>query len=149
MAARAPPQSSKEMNNKFRTLILIAAVFVLTACAPTTTTPAAPTALTAAPTTASAQPSGTPLSDQSSVALAQQTIDRMIAQDFTAAFNNSDQAMQAALPEAQLKQAWSDLIQRVGAYQSTLGTQPPAHQKQYIVVVISVQFEQAPIDLRV
>ena len=137
------------MSGKFCTTLLIAAVFVLAACAPTTTTPAAPTAIIPAPTTASPQPSGTPLSDQSSVALAQQTIDRLIAQDFTTAYNNFDQAMQAALPEAQLKQAWSDLIQRVGAYQSTLGTQPPAHQAQYIVVVITLQFEQAPIDLRV
>jgi hypothetical protein len=131
------------MKNFFRCSILIAALFILSACATPTPTPAIPTA------SPGYAPIGTPLSEQASIALAQKTIDLMIAQDFASAYGNFDQTMQAALPEAQLKQAWDGLIERAGAYQSTLDTQPPTQQAQYTVVVVTLQFEQAPIDLRV
>jgi dienelactone hydrolase len=57
--------------------------------------------------------------------------------------------MKAALPEMQLEKAWESLIAQAGAYQAKLGTQPPTHQDQYTIVVITLQFEKAPIDLRV
>jgi hypothetical protein len=131
------------MKKLFRNSILIAALFVLSACAAPTITPAVPTG-SPRPT-----PIGTPLSEQAAVALAQKTIAFMIAQDFAGAYSNFDQTMQAALPEAQLQQAWDSLIKQAGAYQSTLDTLPPTQQAQYLIVIITLQFEKAPIDLRV
>ena len=129
------------MKKYFCCSLLITALFILSACATPTLTPTTPTA---SPTSI-----GAPLSEQASIALAQQTIDLMIAQDFAGAYSKFDQTMQAALPEAQLQLAWESLLKQAGAYQAMIGIPSATQQAQYIVVVIALQFEQAPIDLRV
>ncbi len=127
----------------FRTSILIALMAILSACntAAPTATPVTPTSLP--------QPIGTALPDDASIALAQQTINQLIAQNYSAAFNSFDVTMQTALPEATLKQAWESLLSQAGDYQSIVETQPAVHQAQYVIVVVTVQFAKAPIDLRV
>jgi len=122
-------------------LILMAAAIAVAACSaqPANTPTPVATLVTVS----------TPVSEQDAVASAEQLIDLMIKQDFTTAFGHFDSAMKAALPEMQLEKAWESLIAQAGAYQAKLGTQPPTHQDQYTIVVITLQFEKAPIDLRV
>jgi dienelactone hydrolase len=131
------------MKNLFPYLVLIAMLLVLSACTASsiTATPATPTV--------SPTPIGPLLSEEASIALAQKTIASMIAQDFADAYSNFDQTMQAALPQDQLKQAWDSLIKQAGAYEATLATQPPVHQAQYIVVLITLQFKEGALDMRV
>lgn len=122
-------------------LILMASIIAVAACSAQSASTPTPAATSIAV--------GTPVSEQDAVASAAQLIDLMIKQDFATAYGHFDNTMKTALPEAQLEKAWESLIAQAGAYQAKLGTQPPTHTDQYTVIVITLQFEKAPIDLRV
>ncbi len=75
-------------------------------------------------------------------------INQMAQGDFTGTGRLFDSTMAQALPEATMKEAWHQLIGQAGAFQSVLTCQAADHQEIRIVMV-SCQFQNAPIDFRV
>lgn len=130
------------MNRAMKLIVLSASVILSVACS--SSRPASTLAATTTPA-----PVGTAVSEQEAVALAEKLLDLMTKQDFSTAYGYFDDTMKTALPQAQLQKAWESLIAQAGAYQSKLDTQPPTHQNQFTIVVITLQFEKAPLDIRV
>ncbi len=133
------------MYRKLVITLLGCVALILSAC----TTPLANTPEPTSETKTTPAPIGTPMSEQEAVSLAEKTVDLMIAQDFATMYSSFDPAMKSALTEAQLQQAWQSLIKQAGPYQSKIGTQPPVHKDQYTIVLVTLQFEKAPLDIRV
>lgn len=81
-------------------------------------------------------------------AVAQAMIDNMIAGDFEAATENFAPDMLAALPATALEETWNALQDQVGAFQQQVSvtTQEIA---PYVDVIITLQFEQALLDLHI
>jgi fermentation-respiration switch protein FrsA (DUF1100 family) len=81
-------------------------------------------------------------------AVAQALVDNVLKGDFEAATADFDAAMQAALSADALKQGWQSLEQQVGAFQQQIGVRTQQVQG-YTVVVITLQFEKAALDVQV
>ena len=124
-----------------KTLTLwIIAVLLSAACVPQ----AAPATPTARPTA-----TGQTISEQDAIALAEALRDSLVQGDFAGATENFDAKMKAALPEAQLKEVWQSLAVQVGAYQGTAGMPRVEAVEDYLRVTITLEFEQAMLDMRV
>ena len=124
---------------KTLTLLVIVAL-LLAACAPQ----AAPATPMARPTT-----TGQTISEQDAIALAETLSDALIQGDFAGATKNFDDELKAALPEAQLKAVWQSLAVQVGAYRGKVGTPRVEAIEAYQRVTITLEFEQAMLDMRV
>ncbi|HVO68486.1 MAG TPA: alpha/beta fold hydrolase, partial [Aggregatilineaceae bacterium] len=81
-------------------------------------------------------------------AVAQALVDNVLKGDFEAATADFDAAMQATLSANALKQGWQSVEQQVGAFQQQIGVQTQQVQG-YMVVVITLQFEKAALDVQV
>jgi uncharacterized protein len=82
------------------------------------------------------------------VADAQKFIEQWSTGEFTPAVERFDAAMKGAITEDQLKEIWAQLLMQVGAYQEQLSTRT-LEQDGYLAVIVTTQFEKAPIDIRV
>jgi hypothetical protein len=79
---------------------------------------------------------------------AQKFIEQWSTGEFTPAVERFDAAMKGAITEDQLKEIWAQLLLQVGAYQEQLSTRT-LEQDGYLAVIVTTQFEKAPIDIRV
>ena len=79
---------------------------------------------------------------------AQDFIDQMAQGDFSGTGRLFDSTMAQAIPEATMKETWDQLIGQAGAFQSILTCQAVDHQ-EIRVVMVTCQFQTAPIDFRV
>jgi hypothetical protein len=82
------------------------------------------------------------------VADAQKFIEQWSTGEFTPAVERFDAAMKGAITEDQLKEIWAQLLMQVGAYQEQLSTRT-IEEDGYLAVIVTTQFEKAPIDIRV
>lgn len=98
------------------------------------------TCLTVLVTTSCAKPSAT----QVAVGM----VDSMAKGDFTAATQDFDVTMKAALSEEQLSQAWSKVTAFAGAFRSRTGIREAQEAGSQTVHVIC-RFEKSPIDIKV
>ena len=150
----------------FWCILLIGLVF-LAGCAPQAETPTVQTAapaettiepsveqaaeptltLTAEPTAEMAVTEASP-GEQDLIADAQTFIEQWATGEFAPAYERFDEAMKDAITEDQLKEIWAQLLLQVGAYQEQLSTRT-LEQDGYLAVIVTTQFENAPIDVRV
>lgn len=130
-------------------LLLIGLIGTLVAgCA---TSPAtSPTPTTASPTmSAPTAAAPTPESAPTSTAAAEQLVDRFAQQDYAALLASFNAAMQAALPEEKLQQAWTGITQQFGAFQGRTGSKFITRKDPYDVIVVTAQFEKSALGFRV
>ncbi len=120
------------MKKTMKVLALFLAVCLLAGCA------------------ANAQPTASPASASFDelIPLATAFVDQLARGDFAAATTRFDTAMKNAMPEAKLKEVWTQLQTQAGAYQKQVGTRT-AEQQNYRVVYVTCQFEKAALDTQV
>ncbi len=78
-------------------------------------------------------------------AIAQAVIDNMIKRDFEAAGIHFGPVLAEALSAEQLEQTWDSITTQVGAFQQQTGVSQQ-QVDDYVVVVITLQFEKAMLD---
>jgi len=81
-------------------------------------------------------------------AVAQAMVDNLIAEDYEAAIADFDETMASLMPVSVTQQTWESILAQVGAYQDQLAIQSQ-EVEEYTVVVITLQFERAVIDVQV
>jgi uncharacterized protein len=114
----------------------------------TVESPTEPTAtLTAEPAAEVIAPEAPPGVDEL-IEDAQEFITQWSEAEFDPAYARFDQAMMDAITKEQLKEIWAQLLLQVGAYQEQLSTRT-LEQDGYLAVIVTTQFEKAPIDIRV
>ncbi len=131
------------MSTKHSVVISLIGLLILTACA-APTTPNPPAATPDIPT-----PVPTPASAPASIAAAEKLLDQLVQEDYAAILTNFDAAMQAALPEDKLKQAWTGVLAQYGAFQNRANTQFATHVDKYDVVIVMARFEKGGLGLRI
>jgi len=78
----------------------------------------------------------------------EQFVDFLAKGDFTGAAARYDKAMQAALPEPKLQEAWRSLEARVGPFMKRLHTRT-VKAGGYDVALVTCEFEHAKLDVKV
>lgn len=86
--------------------------------------------------------------DEELSALATEFIDQLFAGDFEAAAASFDDTMADALPAADLAATWQQITDQVGAYQGEI-TRRQEVVDVYEAVIVTAQFEQTPLDIRI
>ena len=86
--------------------------------------------------------------DEELSALATEFIDQLVAGDFEAAAASFDDTMADALPAADLAATWQQITDQVGAYQGEI-TRRQEVVDVYEAVIVTAQFEQTPLDIRI
>lgn len=80
--------------------------------------------------------------------LATEFIELLVAEDFTAAVATFDDAMASALPAADLAATWQQVTAQAGAYEEEILRRQES-SGGYDAVVVTAQFEDSPLDIRV
>lgn len=79
---------------------------------------------------------------------AQQFLDLMVQEDFTAAFEQFDPQMKAALPENKLQDTWAKLLSQVGPFEQVISAKTETVDG-YERITLTSQFQNAALDVRV
>lgn len=81
-------------------------------------------------------------------AKAQQFLDLLTRGDYSAAAKQFDAAMKSAMPADKLREAWESLQSQAGSYKRLTGKRTE-EQAGYQVVLLTLEFEKATLDMKV
>ncbi|NLZ39063.1 MAG: alpha/beta fold hydrolase [Firmicutes bacterium] len=81
------------------------------------------------------------------IELASKFVEKLATNDFAGAVEFFDATMLKELPEKKLEEVWQTLLQQVGAFQTEI-SRKVEEMGQSQIVILTAQFELAPLDIR-